>query len=112
MISKSDLGKNLKRIRIKSKFTIKGVYSILKHLSLPISLQTIYKWEANLAKPSIQHLNALAYIYNVNICSFFNDNKQFIPLSQGEETLVNHLHKNKIFKRIALLLVKLVNEVK
>lgn len=107
-----NIGDNLKMIRLQNGLTIKQVISLLNDLNLPISIQTLYKWEANKITPDIRSLNTLAGIYSVNVGSFFNDNSRFQSLNENEERLLTLLHKYKVFRKIIFLIMKIYKEVR
>ena len=106
------LGDNLKKYRNQNGLSIKQVCTLLSDMNLPISMQTIYKWEADKATPDLKSLHVLASIYNINVGSFFNDNSRFQSLNENEEKVLNFLHKYKSFKKIIFLIMKINKEVR
>lgn len=90
METREILGHNLRRYRKMSKLTQEEVAQ-----RLGVSLQTVSRWERGAKVPTVEHLEALADLYGVDVADFF------IPPMKGSDMYIKRiLQKLKLLQKL------------
>ena len=82
------LGDKLRSLRIKSKKTLKEQSSIFS-----VSMNTVYRWEHNLASPRKSVLKRIAEHYSVPMEWLLSDNSSASLVSETEHKLLSMFRK-------------------
>ena len=100
------IGKQLKEIRLNCKLTINNVIKKLEEFNISITKKTFYRWECDKIIPDIETIKVLSYIYQTNICAFYEDTRFYKSLTEHEYKFIKLYRDNNEFKKIVKLLSK------
>lgn len=101
------IGNQLKEIRLSCKLSINNVIKKLEEFNIFITKKTFYRWECDKVIPDLETIKVLSYIYQTNICAFYEDTRYYKALTENEYKFINLYRENNDFKKIVKLLSKI-----
>lgn len=106
------MGQRLKTLRRINHISPERVMEILyKDCKMKYSVAALYKWEENIVEPDIHILLALAYIYQSSVSYIIDDSiLELHDLSIQEANMLELYRKDEVFMRIAMLMLKYINQ--